>query len=283
MLAALAPLIGAGISAASSLFGGKMAKDSADETRRQQLALAEQNRQDQITFAKEGLTWKIDDAMRNADRVHPIYSLGSAGASFTPVSANFTSDTSMPNALASAGQDIGRAVNATATASQKSTALSALQLEGISLDNDLKRAEIASKVGRLRQNATPAFPVSGDAGAYEIPGQGNSPLIKSKPLEVAPSPVNAPSVEGGAIADTGYARTTTGWAPVPSKDVKERIEDNIPQEVMHWFRNNLLPTFGYNRAPPPGIKLKDDERWIFHFPTQEYRIVPKNSNQWNIR
>lgn len=265
-------MLGNIISAGASLLGGLIGKNSADETRAQQLRLAEQNRQDQITFAKEGLTWKIDDAMKNADRVHPIYSLGVSGPSFSPVSANFASDTSMPNALASAGQDIGRAVNATATGSQKLNALQTVQLEGLQLDNEAKKIEIASKVGRMRQNSSPNFPSTSDN--YLIPGQAESSGVKPKALEVAPGHPGRPSAEQGSIADSGYARTNDGFAPVPSKDVKERIEDNIIQEVLHAYRNNLLPSLGHNMSPPP-FDAPDGKEWWFNTLRQEYQLFNK--------
>lgn len=277
------------ISAGAKLLGGFMGSNATKDANAQSLAFAREQMAAQKEFAQHGLTWKIDDAFRpeNLERVHPIYSMGSSGSSYTPVSAAFSPDTAMANAVAGAGQDIGRAVHATSSSSQRkdafTDAVQKLTVEKGTLENDLLKMELASKVGRLRQNATPPFPVVGDN--YSIPGQAQSGdnYIKPKPLEVAPADPRLPSAEGGAISDTGYARTTTGWAPVPSKDVKERIEDNIPAELMHFFRNNILPTFGYNRAPPPGIKLKDDERWIFHFPTQEYRVVKKGENHWNIR
>lgn len=271
------------ISAGANLLGGLLGKSSADEARAASERMAAQNIALQKEFAQNGLTWKIDDAFRNADRVHPIYSLGASGASFTPVSANFTADTSMANAVSAAGQNIGRAVNATASASQRQNAFTkaagALELEGKSLDNDLKRAQLASETARLRQVSAPALPQAGDSASYLIPGQGNSPLIKNKPLEVAPAPSNAPHAEGGAISDVGFARTTTGWAPVPSNDVKQRIEDNLIQELMWSFRNNVMPTFGYNKAPPP-FQAPEGKMWIYSFPHQEYRLVPKKKTAY---
>lgn len=265
-------IIGAGIGAAGNIIGGLMGKSSADDARAQAERLAAENIRQQREFAQYGLTWKIDDAMRNADKVHPIYSLGSSGASYTPVSANFTGDTSMANAVSSAGQNIGRAVSATATQSQRETAFTAaaraVQLEGAQLDNELKKVQLASEQGRLRQVTNPPFP--GDN--YLIPGQTESGGIKPKALEVAPGARSQPSVEQGSIADAGYARTTTGWAPVPSNDVKQRIEDNLPQEWMHFYRNNILPSFGQNMAAPP-FAAPSGKSWWFNTFRQEYQLL----------
>lgn len=55
----------------------------------------------------------------------------------------------------------------------------------------------------------------------------------------------------GAISDIGWARTKTGWVPVPSSDVKERLEDNVFMELSWFTRNYLTPMFvgGQEFAP----------------------------------
>lgn len=266
-------MLGNLISAGTSILGGLLGKKSADEAREQSLALARENMALQREFAQSGIQWRVEDAKKAG--IHPIYALGGAGASFSPVSANFTADTSVPNALAAAGQDIGRAVHATRTQKDRVGALSAtaakLQLEGAQLDNDLKRVEIASKTGRLRQGQVgPPNPVGAN---YLIPGQTESGEVKPKPLEVAPANKGAPSMEGGAITDVGQARTTQGWAPVPSKDVKERIEDNVFQEALHFYRNNVLPSLGQNLTPP--FDAPKGKEWWFNTLRQEYQLFNK--------
>jgi len=272
-------MLGSLISAGANLIGGLMGKSSADDARRSQEALAAQNMAMQREFAQSGIQWRVEDAKKAG--IHPIYALGSGGASFSPVSANFTADTSLPNAMAAAGQDIGRAVNSTRTADQRVDAFTktaqALQLEKAGLENDLLRTEIASKTGRLRSPATPPFPAPG--ANYLIPGQSGS-YIEPTPLKVTPGASQQPQSEGGAITDVGYARTSTGWAPVPSNDVKQRIEDNLPQELLHFLRNNLMPSVGYNFNPPP-FKAPAGQEWHFHVPSQEYRLQPKGQGWWS--
>lgn len=269
-------MLGPLISAGANIIGGLFNSASADKARDQAERHAQQQAANQREFAQQGLTWKIDDAIRNAEKVHPIYSLGSAGASYSPVSASFTADNSMGNAVASAGQDIGRAVSATATKDQRADAFTkasqALALEKGGLENELLRAELASKNGRLRATPNPPFPAPG-ANHFNIPGQVQSgdPYVKSKPLEVAPGAPGQPQSEGGAVTDVGYARTATGWAPVPSKDVKERMEDNIFQEANHFMRNNIFPTLGINLAPPP-FAAPPGQAWVFNPLKQEYQL-----------
>lgn len=266
-------MLGSLISAGAGLVGGLLNRSAAKDANAQQAFLAAENIRQQREFAKQGLTWKIDDAFRNADRVHPIYSMGASGPTFSPVSASFTADNSIGNAVASAGQDIGRAVNATATSSQRATAFTQaaqkLSLEKGALENELLRAELASKNGRLRQAAMPPFP--GDN--YLIPGQSGSPVsVKDKPLERIAAHPDAKHMEPGAITDVGHARTSGGLFPVPSGDAKERMEDNWYQETMHFLRNNLLPAISPAFNDPPKVKPKEGHVWVYD-PVYGYKQV----------
>lgn len=222
-------------------------RENARHTNNMTKDLAQENMALQTLFAKNGIQWKVEDA--KAAGIHPLYALGASTPSFSPVSGNFQSPTSD---LAGVGQDIGRAINSTRTESQRQTAFTEatqkLQLERAQLENEVLRADLASKTGRMR--ATPNPPMAAAADPYLIPGQTQSGLTTPKALEVTPAPKNAPHSEGGAITDTGWARTPTGWVPVPSKDVKERIEDNLPHEWSHFMRNNIFPMIGQGSPPP---------------------------------
>lgn len=223
-------------------------RENARHTNNMTKDLAQENMALQREFAQNGIQWKVEDAKKAG--IHPIYALGSAGASFSPVSGNFTSPTSD---LGAVGQDIGRAINSTRTESQRQDAFTQasqkLQLERGALENEVLRADLASKTGRMRATQNP--PMAAAADPYLLPGQTQSGLTTPKALEVTPAPKNAPHSEGGAIVDAGWARTKTGWVPVPSKDVKERIEDNLPHELAHFMRNNILPMVPGAGTPPP--------------------------------
>lgn len=276
--------IGALISAGANLAGGFLGANTADKNREAQLAMHNQNIELQKEFATHGITWKVDDARRAG--IHPIYALGGSTASFTPQSTAFTADTSLPNALAAAGQDIGRAIDKTRTAEGRADArgeaATALQLEGLRLDNDLKRAEIASKTARLRADQVgPPMPAAADP--YLIPGQPQSGMVKPKALEVAPAPSNAPHAEPGAHSDVGYARTVSGgWAPVPSKDAKDRNEDMLIPEALWAYRNNIMPNFSNRYRKPPPFDPGPGREWRWSYSGQEYRSVvsPKKSSGW---
>lgn len=275
-------MLGPLISAGASILGGLLGKSSADSAREAAQQQAANNERLQREFAQNGIQWKVEDAKKAG--IHPIYALGGSTASFTPSSVNFAADTSMPNALAQAGQDIGRAVHSTRTEKDRMGAMAGtigkLQVEGLSLDNDAKRLEIASKAARLRSDQVgPPMPASTDA--YLLPGQTQSGLVKQKAMETTPAPTNAPWAEPGSVGDVGYANVSKGggFAPVPSKDVKERIEDNMIQEFMWAVRNNVLPSLGFRKAPPP-IPAGKDREWIYDFMHQAYRSSPNVESKY---
>lgn len=250
-------MIGDIIGGIGNIIGGFLGRSSQEKMMEQQIAL-------QREFAQSGIQWRVADA--RAAGVHPLYALGAQTHSFSPMSIG--SDP-LASGIAAAGQNIGRAIDSTASQGSREksfqAAIQALQLQRGKLENDLLKTQIASNVGRLNSaQIGPPMPSGGSAGSssYLIPGQTQSGLIKPKPLEVSPAPPGAPQQEGGAITDVGFARTATGFVPVPSADVKERIEDNLPHELMHFLRNNVLPERigGSSRPPFPAPAGK---QWIW--------------------
>lgn len=149
-------MIGNLISAGASLIGGMMNRDAAKDASRQAAEQARRNEEMQIAFAQKGIRWKVDDA--KAAGIHPVYALGAPTTSFSPVSLSSTADTSMGSAIASAGQDIGRAVNATRTAGERSDVytdtVKKLSLQKMGLENDL----LASQIAKLKVNDNPPLP-----------------------------------------------------------------------------------------------------------------------------
>lgn len=151
--------IGSLISGGLNLIGGLFGKSSADANRASQEAMADRNIQLQKEFAQQGVRWKVADA--RAAGINPLAALGASTSSFAPVAIGNTSDSSMQTALSNMGQDVGRAVNATRTAPERAEAmaLTTLQLDGLKLDNDIKRATLASVLQKLKANANPPFPL----------------------------------------------------------------------------------------------------------------------------
>lgn len=266
-------ILGSLIGAGTSLLGGLMGKSSQDKANE----IAQQNAANNIAlqreFAQNAIQWKVKDA--EAAGIHPLYALGASTTSFSPVSVGVSGANPLAASLQDMGQNVFRAASANRAPTERLAAVAATQQtmsNNLSLENQKLQNEILKF--RLQQMQSSQI---GPGGPEEeanllIPGQKNSAGINPEPMKTAPAGSN-PSAEAGSITDVGYARTSTGWAPVPSKDVKERIEDNELQELQHFYRNNILPTFGYNQVPP-AVRPPPGQAWIYDFVRQEYRLKP---------
>lgn len=180
------PLIGGVVSAIGGLLGANSAKKAQEKANAANIAAQEaanqKNYEAQKEFAQQGLRWKVEDA--KAAGVHPLYALGAPSQSF---SASFGApqigaDTSSANAMASAGQDIGRAIAATSTPSERAynQTVQTLALERAGLENELLRTQIR----RQLVETGPAFPSSstgpnGLGGVTSVRVGGNS--VKADP------------------------------------------------------------------------------------------------------
>lgn len=143
---------------------------------------ADRNAAMQMQFAKSGIQWRVKDAQKAG--IHPLYALGAQTHSFQPQTVG--SD------FGSMGQDFQRAINATASVSQRAIndKFQTLQIENMGLQNDILKARLASMLSTGASN--PSFPLDKPI----IPGQGSA----------VP---NAVPVAGGSIpvAPTGEAQT----------------------------------------------------------------------------
>lgn len=261
------------------------------------------DRELQREFAQNGVQWRVNDA--EAAGIHPIAALGGQFSSPSPIQISGSvpqaaaassnplpplTGSSMGAGLQSAGQDLSRAVSAVATEWERSqgvkTASEALTLENQSLQNQLLAAQLARTSG-----AAVGPPMPSIRSTNMIDGQGNTPsrlntnLVSEKKHEPVVGAPGQKQSEPGEVTDVGYARTGTGYAPVPSKDVKERIEDNLVSELMWEARNRITQSLGFNLSPPKHVPLKSkDHSWYFNPLKQEYqqRIAPfdKATGTW---
>lgn len=262
-------IIGAIGSLAGGLLGGKSQEKAADS-----------NAALQREFAQQGVRWKVEDA--KAAGIHPLYALGANTIAASPSYVG-GSDYGIGNAMAGIGQDISRSIDAKRTQRERDEARlqsiiqADLTNENMGLQNDLLRAQIA----KIQQPAHP--PAMPTAEGYTIDGQGNS-RITTVPLERTASAPGIPAIESGAINDVGYAHTVGGGlAPVPSNDVKQRIEDTLIPE-MHWnMRNLVMPYFGGGQPPPQSALPAGYSKWYWDHPTGEWRPTRQTgfgSNVW---
>lgn len=141
----------------------------------------DQERAAQREAAQNSVQWRVADAKKAG--IHPLAALGMQPISLAPV--NVGGDPSW----ADMGQDLGRAVAAGSTVNQRvdqmSRSIVSAQLEGLNLDNDIKRAELASRVRRnlLGAGVPPVVPEVGpntargaDIGGQTLPLPGGKEI-----------------------------------------------------------------------------------------------------------
>lgn len=259
-------MLGSLIAGGASLLGGLLGRDDASDA-------AAKNARMQKEFAQQGIRWKVADA--KAAGIHPLAALGAPTTSFAPV--NVGAGSHIAQGLASAGQDISRGIEATRTNSERLDAytktIQDLNIQRMGLENDL----LSSQIAKIHQaGIPPAMPSTSDRLLIE--GQGNSPLIKSNAQQRTISAPEAGSQEPGAITDTGYARTPTGWAPVMSKDVKDRLEEDFLGMLAWNVRNRLAPSFDAHGGNPPAI----GGPYLYYPTSQEYRKAPTTRSRYGI-
>lgn len=185
MLGSLLPIAGSLI---SGFFSGSAAKSQAKaaaeaqaQANRTNVALQQQanelamrdkeiDRELQEKFARTGVRWRTEDAL--AAGIHPLYALGANTASYAPSSVSFGAGRVEPVStggsghMASAmGQNLGRAIAATRTESERDRAYTqtaqTLSLEKAGLENELLKSQIA----QLRGQIGPPMPGGGSATA----------------------------------------------------------------------------------------------------------------------
>lgn len=263
-------------------------------------AEAEKDRGLQKEFAQHGIQWRVQDA--RAAGLHPLAALGAQLHSASPISVggggggggsvSFNSPTSSPispfagasmgSGIAAAGQDLGRALQAMSPESERVRQVAETQ-EGLKLQNmKLQNELLASQIAKTTAQVGPPMPTA--TGRRMIDGQGNTPtsmgriknnLVEEKKHEPVVGHPTQKESEPGEVTDVGYARTRGGYTPVPSKDVKERIEDSFLSEMLWEIRNRVPQTFGFRYSPPAHVSIKSDQRWWYNPLAQEYQIIGK--------
>jgi len=253
------------IGAAGTIGGALINKSATESTNDTQMAIAKKNIKLQKQFAQEGIRWKVADA--RAAGIHPLYAMGANTTSFAPVSVGTQPDYSMGNAMASMGQDLGRAIQASTTKAERLNDVGLkLQLENQSLQNELLRSQII----RVNREIGPGLPSNSGMGPLTNNGQGDAYVLEN-PLQRTHSAPGHPAQEVGKIPEIGWSQTPTGLVPVPSADVKQRIEDQMIPETMWAVRNNLMPNFGGGEPPPKHLLPKGATSWRWSVKGQEYR------------
>lgn len=241
----LGDILGAVGSVAGGLLGNSAAKKAA-----------KQNYQQQKEFAQNSLQWKAQDAEKAG--ISKVFAMGAPTASFTPSSVGGNFDF-----LGSAGQNIGRAISASQSPGQQQGAVpraaAAVQLEGLQLDNEFKRAQIASLNKNLTQAGQPPGVPSLNT-PYGIPGQP----FTTNPAEVSANTkmdVSDPSAAGLVPYSTPenlrVSTASGGTVLMPAPAVQEALESmGFLAQRQAEMRNIGAPLF-FDKYRPKGFRAGD--------------------------
>lgn len=229
------------------------------------------NAKKQEEFAKNSITWKAEDAERAG--ISKIFAMGAPTHSFSPVSTGDFSDLGK-----SIDNKMGQNTAGATTTSQPGRAvglageLARAQLDGVKIDNDIKRAELASKVAISSQPGVGRI----DDANTTIPGQGDA-AVKLK-REIAPRSLNAPNRSYGVSPEVDAYRTSHGYSMEVPQELGE-AQESQPLSAAQWFiRNKIMPSFDTARRTfpypaPPG------SYWSFNPVFGEYTLKKLKGKQ----
>lgn len=250
-------MLGALISGGLSLLGGKMASDATkdanaanraaqEQANRTNIALRDQDHERQERFARSGIQWRAEDAAKAG--IHPLYALGANIPTYSPSAVSVgastaQADTSMGSAVASMGQDIGRAINATRTGDQRDAAFvqtaQTLSLQKMGLENEL----LASQIKRLQANPNPPFPQSAvsakGSDALKFGGAGVNVDPSTSPAEAWENRYGEfiGDLMGVPIAWRDFNRTTGGNLTLPANTAQS--VGSAVWEGLKWLDRNV--------------------------------------------
>jgi len=231
---AAVPFVGPTVLGGASQIGTSlMNKRMYDKQHQYQTHVEQRNRAQDYDFAQNQIRWLAADA--KAAGIHPLAALGASRINPSPTMVGGPSPADM-SGLSALGQDIGRAMVAGTTNHQRK--IMDLQLKNAEMDTEMKALELTTARRRL-----------GQGGQV---GPGIPDVIQNKPAEITSHAKGRRNIEAGSITSTGYARTAGGGlTPVPSKDSKDRIEDQFIPEMVWAAQNYIGPAIGRDDTKPP--------------------------------
>jgi hypothetical protein len=204
-------------------------------------------------MATEGIQMRVKDAKKAG--IHPLAALGAQVGYGSPASVG----TAPVADMSGMGQDIGRAVAATATNHERK--MMDLQLDNMKIENEMKRVELTNARRRLSGQVGPGIP----------------DVTLEKPAEITSHAKGKPQQEAGSITSVGFARQPGGiLTPVPSVDAKERIEDQFIPEMVWSGQNYIAPMLGSQKNKPSKKLLpKGYKDWQWSYRNFGWKPVKK--------
>lgn len=156
-------LLGGLLSAGSSLIGGLFGKSSQDDSLAAQQAMFDKNIEMQKEFAQNGVQWRAADATaaQTATGINRLALLGVPTSSFAANTGSFPSSSPVGEGIASAGQDIQRAISAYADQNDRKAELSnkllEAQIANVNSDTVKNQAAASKAVTQKPTSPTPLY------------------------------------------------------------------------------------------------------------------------------
>lgn len=237
-------MLGSILSAAASL-GGKLFEGKQQEK-----------------FAKNSLSWKARDAERAG--ISKVFAMGAPTVSYSPVGVG-DSFSGLGSAIDKGikGQSAGGGTTS-GKISGVSAAIAQAQLEGIKIDNDIKRADLASKVAIGTQPGTGGVLPDTDV----VPGPEGVKLKK----EIPPAG-GSPFKSFGVSPEVDLYRTHSGYAPQYPQQLQEAFENDWIGRMQWNLRNRIMP--GWDMDAYGAMPKKAGSFWMYNPITGQYVEFPE--------
>lgn len=223
------------------------------------------NANKQEKFAKNALQWKAADAEKAG--ISKIFAMGAPTHSFNPV--NVGADPGLGAAIDKAipGQG-GPASTTTGKVAGISSAITNAQLEGLKLDNDIKRAELSSKLAIGTQPGA-----GGIMDRAVTQGPGGIQMEK----KISPASRDVSHRSFGVSPEVDIYKTHSGYAPQVPQQLQEAFENDALGRWQWNLRNRMQPmwdmdAYGSAGPAPPG------KYWMYNPLTGQYVEYPNRGN-----
>lgn len=260
------------------LYKGHQAYSHADFWNRQNVAL-------QKEFAQNSIKWRVEDAKRAG--VHPMAALGISGSSFSPVSTSIPgiSDSSY---LSDMGQNIDRAIqvgkdqDAQKEAKGFTDTMNQLTLEKMGLENDVLRAEIASKQAMLKQAQTPPAPKVNVSAPFGDQLDAPPPVGSSPPV--------------GGVDSFDYSPASMFKGTVVGDSIVPVFHPDIADPLSESVHSSTAAKLAYIRSvqdksilePPRSLWSASQARridsgkyhWVFNISTWKWTVEKIRPHRW---
>lgn len=221
-------------------------------------------------FAQNSILWRVEDANRAG--IHPLYALGNPG-----IQAGPSPGAGIPHDMSAMGQNISRAIESMRTRKER---LEAQQEEA--MDRALNRERTQAEIELIRQQSLseqarradyqrgPPSPTITRQSAMEAVG-GDAGIVQTQPARPVARSSSDPAREAGSISDFGFIRNSYGgYTVAPSKDAKERTEDDLIQQSLWAWRNQIQPMFSGLEPPTFATPIRG-ARWKWSAASQSFQ------------